>query len=459
MQLRFIVLVAKKQRNTKYQKRHKILSMGLQNGATNVDLNPTLSVSVVDYQGDLMDILFSTNASGSWDVIQVYNDVGNGVYSQTATNVNAYNTAYYWSVNCSDYHDHWTNETYSFTTVLYGGVRIENINYTFEGASLKSLTQLGFNKIGFEIDDSQPAEGSVCWFFFNITKGAYNQTVEFDQLNGDSSKYHRCVYSYDGITWYFFSGSEPTWTHTFTNDSVLIAWIIPYQYSNLESYLNAKDALNLTYYNRTIIGHSVEGRNIELITMTNNSIPLDEKKTIWIMTGQHPCEKNSQWQTWYMMDFLLDDTNTTAATYRDKYVFKIFPMMNPDGIYHGYDRYNANLQDLNREWDDGAGNYEPEIDAAFGYIQNWISAGKNVDVFIDQHDLGGYALWTIPIEYTNTRVYTNVHDLASYYTGHTLYTYYSDTWYGGRSTDVLTSQCNITALTSEGRPQRLNSYT
>jgi len=417
-----------------------------EDSSTFIELNATLSIDVVDLQGNDMDVCFRSNASGSWQMIGSNVSVGNGTYRQT-TDMDGYNTTYWWSVNCSD-GLFWTNETYKFTTIPDAGVFIENIEYTFEGASLKSLTQLGHNSIGFEVDDSQ---SYVSWFYFNITQGALDQTVEFQQQNG--GYYHKCVYSYDGETWYRFAESQPTWSHTFTNDSVLVAWTFPYQYSFLESYLDEKDALSLPFYNRSVIGQSVEGRNMEMVTITNFSVPLCEKEVIWVITGQHPSEKNSQRQTWYMMDFLLNETNVTAAYYRDNYLFKIFPMMNPDGIYHGYTRYNANLQDLNRDWDDGPGNYEPEIDVVFGYLKDWLNEGKDIDIFIDQHGFGGYNIWTVPSGYVNARVYANVHDFADYLTTDTLYPSWGDNWYSGRSMDVLPADYNITALTPENRPQ------
>jgi hypothetical protein len=435
----------------------QIINVTPQNITVNVDLNPVLSIDIIDYQKDSMDIVFyisGNNETGPWNEIQHYNNVTNGTYSVNTATVDTFNKTYFWKVSIDDHHGHSTNIIYNFTTIPYGGVRIENIDYKFEGASLKKLQQAGTNEINFWVDDSQNVEGSSYWFLFKITKGAHDQSVTFNQKNGSLGLDHKCVYSYDGITWEFFNGSQPTWTHTFTQDSVFVAWIIPYQYSFLESYLDNKDASNLPYYNRSIIGHSLEGRNIELITITNDSIPLNEKKSVWIMTGQHPCEKNSQWQTCYMMDFLLNATDKTAQTYRDKYVFKIFPMINPDGIYHGFNRFNAHLIDLNREWDDAPYDYEPEIAIVFDYIKDWIKSGKDIDVLIDQHDLGGYNIFTIPVGMASTRIYNNINNLAYYYKKATLYTNSYENWYSGRSTDVLPlPQFNITALTSENLPQ------
>jgi predicted glutamine amidotransferase len=84
-------------------------------GATGTELNPTLSVTVTDYQADLMTVIFRTNASGTWQTIGTYHDVTDGTYTQTTANMDKYDTTYYWSVHVTD-GTHWTNRTYSFTT-------------------------------------------------------------------------------------------------------------------------------------------------------------------------------------------------------------------------------------------------------------------------------------------------------------------------------------------------------
>jgi hypothetical protein len=42
-----------------------------------------------------------------------------------------------------------------------------------------------------------------------------------------------------------------------------------------------------------------------------------------------------------------------AEPIHNHYIYKIIPMMNPDGLLHGVARYNYHMEDLNAEWDDG----------------------------------------------------------------------------------------------------------
>jgi len=48
------------------------------------------------------------------------------------------------------------------------------------------------------------------------------------------------------------------------------------------------------------------------------------------------------------IEFLTDPHNAEAAFLREHFIFKVIPMMNPDGVIHG--NYRCNLQgvDLNR---------------------------------------------------------------------------------------------------------------
>jgi len=89
------------------------------NGSEYVEFNPTLSIHAVDFRYDKMDITISTNASDSWVNVDTFNNVGNGFYSYTPTNMNQINTKYYWRVtaNDPDADNLTTMETYHFTTV------------------------------------------------------------------------------------------------------------------------------------------------------------------------------------------------------------------------------------------------------------------------------------------------------------------------------------------------------
>ena len=103
-----------------------------QNGSSNILLGlNTLQVNAVDRQGDQMNLIFLTNASGSWTTIGTNNSVYNGTYRQTYT-FPAYNTKYWWSIHATDPSGskNWTNRTYWFTTMLPPGMHKFTVDYS-----------------------------------------------------------------------------------------------------------------------------------------------------------------------------------------------------------------------------------------------------------------------------------------------------------------------------------------
>ncbi|MCD6473970.1 MAG: PKD domain-containing protein [Thermoplasmata archaeon] len=88
------------------------------NGATDVDLQPDVSIHVSDPDGDTMTITINlTNADGGWQ--QVSYSGGNGTYGIGNLNqhINTYEKTYYWTVTADDGHGGVTTATYHFTTV------------------------------------------------------------------------------------------------------------------------------------------------------------------------------------------------------------------------------------------------------------------------------------------------------------------------------------------------------
>jgi len=104
--------------------------------AEGIELNPTLSIDVVDYQDENMVITFRTNASGNWQNIGINSSIIDGTYYCINTlQIENYNTKYYWCVNVSDEGGEWTNVTYSFTTMSPPPLDVEFITPTPDDGS------------------------------------------------------------------------------------------------------------------------------------------------------------------------------------------------------------------------------------------------------------------------------------------------------------------------------------
>ena len=67
------------------------------------------------------------------------------------------------------------------------------------------------------------------------------------------------------------------------------------------------------------------------------------------MARAHSGETVSSWVMHEILIFLLSDC-AEAQLIRNNFVFKLFPMMNPDGVIHGNYRCSLSGRDLNRRW-------------------------------------------------------------------------------------------------------------
>ena len=55
----------------------------------------------------------------------------------------------------------------------------------------------------------------------------------------------------------------------------------------------------------------------------------------------HPGETASSYVLNGILDFLANDKNEQAAILRKRFVFKVVPVLNPDGVYRGYYRLDT----------------------------------------------------------------------------------------------------------------------
>lgn len=79
------------------------------------------------------------------------------------------------------------------------------------------------------------------------------------------------------------------------------------------------------------------GNSCDYLTITNKtkSSSSKPKKAVIISARVHPGETVGSWMMKGVIDFLTDPDNEEAQMLRDNFVFKIIPMLNPDGVING----------------------------------------------------------------------------------------------------------------------------
>jgi len=149
-----------------------------------------------------------------------------------------------------------------------------------------------------------------------------------------------------------------TFVHEFTedDDQQFFAHCFPYTYSDLQDDLTRieKDAASVNFFHRSTLTRTLAGNRCEYLTITSKdkdpkSLKALAKKGVFISARIHPGESNASWMMKGVIDFLVSNSPEAKAL-RDNFVFKIVPILNPDGVINGNYRCSLSGQDLNRRW-------------------------------------------------------------------------------------------------------------
>uniref|UniRef100_A0A8D0L461 AGBL carboxypeptidase 3 n=1 Tax=Sphenodon punctatus TaxID=8508 RepID=A0A8D0L461_SPHPU len=188
------------------------------------------------------------------------------------------------------------------------------------------------------------------------------------QRTGNEIKYYKNNLSQDGHQYFSL-----TWTFQFPHDkdTCYFAHCYPYTYTNLQEYLAAisRDPEQSKFCKIRILCHTLARNLVYVLTITSPAGDKEVKpKAAVILTARvHPGETNSSWMMKGFLDYILGDSND-ASLLRDTFVFKVVPMLNPDGVVVGNYRCSLAGRDLNR-------NYKSELKDSFPsiwYIRNMI---------------------------------------------------------------------------------------
>jgi PKD repeat protein len=85
------------------------------NTSTNINIQPTCSIDILDIDGHLMTIYWYENSTGSWVLRHTTSSVPDGNYQWTYAQATSYSTKYWWKVAVTDSYNY-TNATFHFTT-------------------------------------------------------------------------------------------------------------------------------------------------------------------------------------------------------------------------------------------------------------------------------------------------------------------------------------------------------
>ena len=127
-------------------------------------------------------------------------------------------------------------------------------------------------------------------------------------------------------------------------------------------------------------------KDILRLIITNFTDSFDElanKKSIIFTARVHPGESNGSYVIQGVLEYLLSN-DPGAKNLRKNFIFKIVPMLNPDGVIRGNFRMNILGKDLNRMWDEPTEETCPTIFNTVKMIKKTLDS-RDIYFFCDFH--------------------------------------------------------------------------
>uniref|UniRef100_A0A8C5UHP4 tubulin-glutamate carboxypeptidase n=1 Tax=Malurus cyaneus samueli TaxID=2593467 RepID=A0A8C5UHP4_9PASS len=157
------------------------------------------------------------------------------------------------------------------------------------------------------------------------------------------------------------------------------AFCYPFSYTECQDMLAQLDGrfqdcspLDSVYYHRELLCRSLDNLRVDLLTITSchgmqekreprldklfpdTSTPRPRcftgKKVFFLSSRVHPGETPSSFVFNGFLDFILREEDPRAQMLRRMFVFKLIPMLNPDGVVRGHYRTDSRGVNLNRQY-------------------------------------------------------------------------------------------------------------
>ena len=93
-----------------------------------------------------------------------------------------------------------------------------------------------------------------------------------------------------------------------------------------------------------------DGGQIRVQGINKTAYKFDDKRIYVLSARVHPGETPASHVMKGCLDFLLREDDRRSEQLRDQFVFKIIPILNPDGVLRGHYRTDARGQNLNRHY-------------------------------------------------------------------------------------------------------------
>ncbi len=201
-----------------------------------------------------------------------------------------------------------------------------------------------------------------------------------------------------------------------SGDKLYFAFTYPYTYAMVQNdcllfdnHVNIMDDKESLYCTRELLINTPDNLRVDLLTISSvdgasadhedllpdlfpdtNDITkrpyiFPDKEIVFVSARVHPGEVPAQHTLKGIINFLLDKNDLIAKELRKRYVFKIIPILNPDGVYRGHYRMDQFGQNLNRYYLEPELQKQPSIYAAKKLLHLYASKYQKLSFYLDLH--------------------------------------------------------------------------
>ncbi|KFQ96157.1 Cytosolic carboxypeptidase 1, partial [Nipponia nippon] len=305
-------------------------------------------------------------------------------------------------------------------------------NSKFESGNLRKVIQIRKNEYDLILNSDINSNHYHQWFYFEVSGMKTGIGYRFNIINCEKSN---SQFNY-GMQPLMYSvqealNSRPCWTRvgtdicyyknhfsrssiaaggqkgksyytiTFTvtfqhkDDVCYFAYHYPYTYSTLKMHLQKLESMHnpqQIYFRQDVLCETLAGNSCPLVTITampesnyyEHICQFRNRPYVFLSARVHPGETNASWVMKGTLEYLMSN-NPSAQCLRESYIFKIIPMLNPDGVISGNHRCSLSGEDLNRQWQNPNPDLHPTIYHAKGLLQ-YLAAIKRLPlVYCDYH--------------------------------------------------------------------------
>lgn len=130
------------------------------------------------------------------------------------------------------------------------------------------------------------------------------------------------------------------------------------------------------------VGASVQNRALWRLTITSPAPSSSPRLRIWMHARTHPNEVQGWWVTDEVIKLLLGET-PLAQLLRERCLFNIMPMYNPDGVELGWSRENAHGVDIESNWNKTPN--EPEVTVLRQQFTQFMASPAPIRLALNMH--------------------------------------------------------------------------